>query len=476
MPSRENLFQLIKLLSPDERKYFTKTLSKQDNSEPVLLNLFKDLVKARNYEPDKLNKKYKSLRVLLSKLKKELLEAMRVKRLDKDIDNKIFCHMKDYQFYYEKGFLKSATKSLEEAKKLAVAYEKTGTTLEIVKEEMRLRMEQGTSELKETLEGLVKENQELMGVLSSEVEAMNRYYTLFAKFRVDGKNDEPGELPFPDVDRNTSSFYSQHYKLNSNMIHCRLELDFSGTEEQLRKMVECWKSQDKVRLESIWSYKKLLGNFATILVYQGKFEEGLSIVEELEKLPLINFNDDAETFQAIAQVRLLWALNAGLDIPLEDFLKEMDKGLRKYTSKINPGRKLSIWYNMFILCLFKSDLKRARFWMDQILTHKKLKVKKEDLYATRLLRLLLEIDSGNLELLESALKSTYVLFHRADMLDDLCQTTFRFVKVILKYGLGHLQKHLADFNNELDQLEKEGNQDITSGFRAVVQWVEERRL
>lgn len=474
MPTRENLFQLIQLLAADERKYFIKTLNKSDNSNPVLLNLFKDLVRADKYQPEKLEKKYKSLRAQMSKLKKELLEAMRVKSLDKDVDNKIFCLLKDFQFYYKKGFLKSATKSLEEAKRLSIAYEKTGTTLQIVREEMRLRMEQSTKELKGTIDELISERNHLLQILTSEEDAMITHYSVFSRLRVDSYDKGKEGIPFPSPDEEPCSFYTRSYRNNANAVYCHLTRDFEGAMKHFRKLVLEWKGQDLVRDERKDLYQKILGNFALLCVAQGAVEEGLQIVKEMEELSSTSFNDMAENFQAIALVRLIWALNADPEINLDKLLEDLDKGFKLYDAKINPARKLSLWYNMFLLCLFKGEIKKARSWMDQILSHKKFKVNRETLFSIRLLGLLLEYDAKEYELLENHHNNTYVLFYRNNLLDDFSGAVLKFIKAALKDFSGDHLDILQELRETLVQLDESGFQSSISGFEAVRRWVSEK--
>ena len=474
MPSRENLFQLIKLLTRDERKFFLKYLDRYEGSDSAYVSLFKDLDRAKSYSAEKLEKKYKSYRVLISKLKRRLLDAMRQMEIEEDIDNQIFCQMQDFHFFYRKGFLRHASKSLSEAKKLSISYEKTETTLKIMAEELRLSMEIETNQLESKIAELVKEKEEWLRVLEGEGRAKKEYYKLFAEFRAKGVLNEPREIPFPDPSKGRQSFTVMHFRNNANVIQSRMNMDFPETENHLRKLVGVWRAQEQVKEEYLSNYKKILGNFATILISNGKWTESLEIIKELEELPSRNFKDRAETFQAVAQARLLLALNGGQDYSVSTLVTYLNEGLKKFETEITLARRLSLWHNTFLVCLYEKEIETARIWMQEIINHKKYQLKKQDHYVIRLCGPLLEYDAKDYDDLEDTINATYVYFQRNKYHDDLCQAVFRFVRSVLKNVSGDHTHYLGQFEEDLNRIEPDSLQEATPGFQAVAGWVSKR--
>ena len=472
MPARENLFQLVKLLTADEEKFFIRYLGKYKGSESVL-RLFKDLRQGSHFKPGELEKKHNSLRVLKSKLKKELLEAMRVKRLKSDAENKIFCHIKDYRFFYEKGFLFHGSKSLEAAKELAIEYEKTGLLMLILKEEMRIRMELNESTLKDEMELLIEKSQTALDTIVEETQAINTYYRLFLKSRSGDAKTDLKERPYREV-KAEESFESRFYKLNANTVHASLKRNYPEARSYVRQLVEQYRAHDQIRQEQIVVYKRLLGNHATLSFALGDFGESLSLVQEIKLLPIGNLKDEAEVFASSALVQLLWALNHPDQGPFSALVDELMEGTAKFETQINLGRRLSLWYNLSWLCFFEDDFEKSRLWMDKILKHKRFKVKQKDIFGIRISQLLLEYEEGNMDLLEFSLTNAKAFFRRNKILDEYSRGVFRMFSAILKSNLKSRGPVFESFLEELEDLSKAEITPSVSGFWEVRRWVEEK--
>ena len=122
----------------------------------------------------------------------------------------------------------------------------------------------------------------------------------------------------------------------------------------------------------------LLSNYALYLFPTGDLDGVSTVLAEIERLggmarseaatsgrggsesSPIGFNHQAETFQNIANLKILLQLNSLKREGLEELLTTIEEGLLLYESKINAARQFTIWFNMMLICLIHAEYERCR--------------------------------------------------------------------------------------------------------------------
>ena len=389
-PSEKDfLFALIKSL--DEREYgFVLSFARKGKYKATQKEkLLSDMRKQKEYNPKLLRPKYKQYNVLRFHLKNMIFQALRLFHEEANADQRIEIHIRNEMILYQKGFFHESEREYNRAIGLAIEYQNLGMILKLYQIKIFRVQELKTRDLVPVIKNLCTEIMSVLGIYSQQLKAFQTYQELFAAYRTeDGSSPEPidqaSSLKPDEID-----FYRQFYIHSADGLKAHLNGDIHQAILITEKMVKLFEDVPAIKEENHLKYKVLLSNLGVLSIGVQDYDKVAEIIEKFKSGKENTFNEEAEVFQNLIHLELLLMVNEKKYEGAEDLTQRAEAGMTKYGAKVNAARKLSIWYNLLLLYMIKEDYRAAHKMVNQIIDHKRLQVRKEVQYTTRLLELII---------------------------------------------------------------------------------------
>jgi len=491
MPTQEELFQLIKSLTPSEKRYFKVNASKGGDAKSNYMELFEAMdAQKEEYDEQKLKTKHskkpfvKYLSAEKKQLREQVMKQMRAYRTELSIDNRIYELLQDERFYRDKGLKGLREKTLSKAKDLAAKYERFYLSHEILERELlfveefeeqsltepvlRLLMEQRQLAVNQnTLSELDSKNREIFTAFRSGEDTKNPITTHRLETAIAGVEIFRGKLGNSFLLQ--SMFYTAHFNYHS----------FFGNHqdsyEYCEKQYSLFSENPHFKQERPINYKICVANLISRARLANKTERFLELIEELKGLESTNYNEDGEVFQNVCFLEHLHYINIGDFEKAEALVPEIEDGLKKYTNKINKARYLSFVYNIMVMYFLMHRFKEAAVWIDKILEDKS-EIKQGVTTASLILLPIIHYELGHYELVENFTRSAYRHLKSKKRL-------YAFEKLMINYlnkmpfsiDNVEFEEKLEVLSKELEGLFKNENEKTTFGMEEVSLWVRSKQ-
>lgn len=397
MRERDNdfLHELVQSLDENELRFCIDLAEKSTRKRPEkVLELLQDLRKSKEYNPQRLRTKYKSLEVVKFKLKQHILRALRLLDNQQSVDQEISTHLANEGILYRKGIYDQARRELDQARKLAEEHQRMGRLLEVLQLEQLRCLETETRSLEEEIARNRHYIIEVMHRYEEEILAITQYQQRFSSYRTQDRPLDP-ELPAPVIRQPLQpTFNTTLYNALTASLIARTQGDFRTARLEVKKAIDLFNAHESIKASQLSKYKILLANYAVYLIPEREFAEIRAIVVELQQIEDRSYNEQAESFQNTMHIRLLLMLNTLDFADLEETARAVVDGMDLHGDKVNAARKLAMWHNLFTLYFIQEDYKSALNCSRRIIEIKKDQVRKEIQYTTRLMELiaLMELD------------------------------------------------------------------------------------
>jgi hypothetical protein len=490
MKSQDDLHDLVKSLTPAEKRYFKVTAGKTSGKEGNAIQLFDALDGLDEFDDDKLRKKLKGATFLkhLSAEKGNLydaiMRAMRGYYAEKSVDTRIFELMQEEVFLRGKGLNELRERTLERAEALARKYEKYTYLLEILIAQKDLITEFEEKRLTERVRQKLEEIEEVVDLQSSfaRLTIISSEIFVFVRSGIDLKNESNRQHleSLADgirahVNRLRGSFRLS-MKYHAALSHYYGSVgDRAKCFEHARQTLEMCEANPEMMKEEGQLFKTTLANYLTRAhAYQdySRFEEKLAI---LKKLPADNFYAEGEVFQNVYFVEHLYYINASRFEQAEALVPIIEQGLITYARKVNRSRVLSFTYNIMVMYFLMHRFKEARVWSERLLDEKS-DIRQDMQTANRILYPIICYELGKFDILDNITRSAYRYLLAQQRLHEFERLVIRYLQTM------PFTANEKEFNQKLEAFVADlavfkGAEDFkrTSGFEEVELWIRSKK-
>lgn len=471
MNERDELIDLIYSLSPPEKRYIRIFAEKHlIGNQNIYLNLFDKLltVHAPSNALKKISSSHKNY------LFNFILKAMRSFHEGKNVDIMLKELLINVHFLFEKKLHKQASKQLRRAKELAKQFDKQNILLEILQWETSLQLEYINKQQREKLAG---SHAEIVGVLTNIHQDwpfifLQQEMLLFDQMKQPLTDDERKNYAaqleqLVAVARSSSRFDPQHHAFfalalyHSNL--CEYALSANAYEELLA-LWEKWPV--RLEAESIL-YKKIISNYLVVCHHLERFDKYPILLELIRSIPCRNVEEEAEQFQHLQLLELLFLMNTDGYDRLGKFAEEIKEGLHRFRNKINKARELLFYHNMAIAFFLKHDWKASFEWLTKIINDEKSEHRIDIQNFARILRLVLWYEMGKHDLLEYELINAERFLRTRKSWQSFESLMVRHVNRLLSSEGKNRQKLFEQFQEKISSL----LHDKKMGIQEIYLWV-----
>lgn len=445
MAVTDDLFQLIRSLTPSEKRYFkihakTHVGDKYKNSYEKLFDALNYWTE-EEYDEQLFKRKHKgksfikNLSVEKNYLYELIMVTMRSFTNKKTIDQQINDLLLDEEFFRQKRLNKQRQKAIEKGKALAKEFEKLPALLTLLDRESTMQKEWKQNELEALSKESNIEEQEVLHLLQAHSRLRYLSNRLFMKVRINTNNSsadlktESLQLLTEPAVKNYEiglSFGCDYHYYRIQAMHYRIHRDLKQHclfSKQLFDLYEIHYPQQKQ--SNIHGYKIALYNYLNACFTVGNLSAFPALLEKAKSLPSSTKDEEGEDWQNHIHLQLIYLLNTGELEKATALRPEIDKGIARYKNKVNKARELALYYNLATAYFLCGNWVIAFNYYNKVLQDN-TDARKDLKYIAELLLAALQFELGNSDLTEYLRRNIERRFKDSAQYEGI-KTYFKFI-------------------------------------------------
>jgi hypothetical protein len=460
----KNLFDLIKSMNKNEKRYFKLNMAPSEHEDRKVLLLFDLINKQEHFDEDAILKKEPSLNpAQLSNLKaylyEKVLQSIRQFNAPKIEDIKIREQIDFAQVLFERRLYQLGKNCLSKAKKMAKAHTNLELQLEIIKLEKSILMqtidEDGTK-----VDNIISEVRSInsainnINIFSNLSIKLNSFYTRIGYIR--DKNDYLQAKEFfysklPEYKESELSISEKIYLFKLYVGYYFFIQDFDLGYAYSKKLENLFESSPSMIRTNTESYISALNSLLIAQYKLFKYHEFLNTNKKLQsvkQMSALNINENIR----IRLLKYYYMHEINHFFMTGDFIKGVDliqnQGTQAehFISLLDKHSAMILNYKIACLYFGAGNFSQAIRWMNKIINIANADIR-EDLHCfARIINLICHYELGNFDVINYYIISTYRFLFKKDDLH-------LFQKFILKF--------LKNLNSETN------NKELLEGFKQL---------
>jgi len=420
MKSKEDLFQLVQAMSKAEKRYFTLDAQKSGRESARYLELFRDISDMEEYDEAKLRDRFgKNLPSDKSYLYDAILRSMRDYRSANSRSARIKEMILDARYLYERGLYGQSEGRLREAKALAKELGDHLALLEINKEESKIASEGKEKNYRQVIEELIAEKEEEVALMMEEYKYLDSCYRLLGeltqRFQFNNDADKNRLIEkfafLQEPDTKVKSMQAERRYYQDLAMYNQLLGQTDKVFLYYSKVMEWWDNNPKYKDEEFYRFIIDVSNFLYALLTKRQYQHIPDLLRKLDQENPVYFHDRAILFQKVSVNKLIYYINTGAVDQLEKLEPDIEAGIHKYG--INPESAIAIMANLAIGLFMIEKYQKCEAWCRKLIkSSPKIKPKLDIQKGIHLLNLIAVLESGDLDKLENAIRSTSRFLHQ----------------------------------------------------------------
>lgn len=492
MKTSNPLFELIKSLTPAEKRYFKVYAQRHvKGEENNYVHLFNAIDKQSDYNEAKLLRKLekeafvKHFSAEKTYLYKLIMKAMNAYNLGKSIEAKIRELIGFATFSRKKRLYKQALKQLDKAKKMAVKYERYFYWINILHIETTIINYAHELQNQKRL----KNNQIEMKLAFEKAQLYNKYKQLFDEvFWQNNKglyatNEEQTayyqnilqnpllQSPCPLTDFRTQKLYYQILQICYLQTH-ETPLSYKCA----KKVVELYESQSHFMKNEMDNYISMLGNAIVSCYMLGDMDGLYQIIQKLRAVSTQDFNQEVKIFEISYNAEIAYYEHLRDYDKVSKLLVVIEQKLNKYENRIKQPSLLVWYYNLAGLYYSLQQFDSALKWINHFFDLHEEGVREDIFNKAIFLNLILHWELQNHRLLESLLRSASYYIRQKNHTYSFEKEVLAGFKKLLNLPIEAKKERQNLFQSLYDNL-LQIDEEVEKRFlksMIILQWLEEQ--
>lgn len=490
MRTSDDLFFLIKSLTPAEKRYFKRfSTIYSGNKDNNYLRLFEVINKQKEYDEEAIKRKFKKeafikqLTFTKNTLNNKILKSLRSFHeggKNTTIPFQLREALDEIMFLFEKGLFNQLGKNLKRAKKTAYKYEAFTDLLKLLDWETKLVKKVVDKNVKEQLQSIEAEERLVLEKIQNKKTYKDINNEIFAELKVKVGTRTVEEVAYftklidTPLLENEDRALSLEAKLLYNEIlgyyYWRVT-DFTLMFTHYKRIYDLWESHEILYKQRPREYKNILCNFLNACYQAQKLDYYPIILKKLRSLAKQRKVDKKDVFKSTCYHELLFYIakcefREGIKaIPL------ISKELDEIKENIHPSRLITVYYNISIIYFFSANFSASLTWIDHILGHPKVEARQDVQQIAKILQLIIHYELDNVDILDNLYRSTYrYLKQDQSVLEKTILKYLRKLIIINPLDKEEVQASLQEFKQELLAILEQVNRTLV--FSTVWVWLE----
>jgi hypothetical protein len=444
----KNLYDLIKSLNKNEKRYFTLVASASGSSEDKkMLLLFNHINKQSEFDENIILKKSPTLKpTQLSNLKaylfEKILQCIRQYNAEKIPDIKIREQIDFAQLLFERRLYALGKNSLRKAKKMAAAYNNLELQLEIIKLEKSVLMhilDDAPIEADKIIQEVQHINKQInnINIYSNLSVKLNSYYTKIGYIRNESEYLKVKEFYFstlPSINQSELSSIEKTYLYRLFVGYYFFIQDFDNGYLYSQKLVDLFESEKNLMLSGTEAYISSLNNLLIAQYRLFKFEDFIKTntkLQSVKDIGTLNINENI-------RIRLLkyfymheinrYFMTGEFNLGVEKIMKEQFEQIQTLTNMLDAHSELVMNYKIACLYFGAASFNNSLKWLNKIINTTNVDIR-EDLHCfARIINLICHYELGNFDVIKYYIISTYRFLLKKEDLHSFQKYILSFIK------------------------------------------------
>ncbi len=438
MKPSEDLFRLIKSLSPTEKRYFKRVAAQHVIGEGNnYVKLFSAIDRQEAYDEETIRKQFsgQSFTANLHVAKGYLYKLVKKSLLNYHAGSSADAELKDslrfIDILFEKGLYAECGKEIARAKALASKYEQQLASAELSAWEIELmKTAPGSGQTEKESERSYDELYSSLELHKNAMEYNHAISRIFFSRKSKGLTRSKGDLGTEELlggNRKPGSFRAKYYYYTCLLSHSFMRNDYKKAAEHMKKQVQLLEDHPHQIEERPRAYSSSLGNLVLCLHNLRRFKEIPSLIAKLKALntrsPLLN----REIYYTSSLQELDLYIDTGYFEKAGQLVREIDaRQDARDMRAVKKWDETHLHYSMAYACFGAGNYALAKKYINRIINDTST-IARSDLHCfARILNLLVHIELGDGDLLEYIVRSTYRYLYKRNKL-------FRFESSVLQF-------------------------------------------
>lgn len=487
----DNLFALIKSLSPSEKRQFSLYVGRIEvNTGSKFLNLFKVMSKLKKYDEEEILRSTNITKQQLSNVKAHLygqiLISLRLNPAHQSISIQMREQLDFAYILYRKGLYKQSLKILDKAKSTALQFEEKNIAFEILELEKVIESQYITRSIHNRAEILIKENEELIYLNSIASKLSNLSLQLYGKFLKMGyaRTQEESEAirkfyqdNLPEFEYASLGFREKLWLYKASLWYSFIRQDFLSCFKFSTKWIDLF--TEYPHLISIHPVSYLKGNHYLLeslfyLNHTRLFEQTLTKLED--SLRNRNIPDDDN----IAALSFLYVYSNKLNLRFmkgefsngEQLVEKIEKNIKKFKDRVDEHHVMVFYYKIASLYFGNGQPKKCISYLKKIIGNKTLEIREDLMCFARILNLVAHYEAGLDYHLEKHIISTYKFLIKMNDLHEVQKEMIKFLKHLPEVSPLEIKQEFIKLHSTLKRYEDHPFERRAFLYLDIISWLE----
>lgn len=490
---KENLFQLIKSLSKNEKGYFKKYASFHTMGDANNYVLLFDAISRRETYDEKVIKQElhptirpENFREAKTYLYEMLLKALDLYHSNSSRASRLRRLVHSVEILFNKALYEQCRIIIGKAERMALDVEKFDVLTELCDWKLKIINVESFKGIKEKdLDDLRAKEWEYYEKIKKTAQYKYFSASLFYKLRGNRHIRSKDEI---------TRLYS--HILNDELLKNETESDtlqvrfyrysmlgayyfISGEPEAslefYRRYFNIFENQPGLIHEYAHSYMVGLSNLVGAYLQLGKYTEAMAMVNKLEEIKPRTLRQEINLFLFINARKLGIFLNTLQLKKAMELIPFIDKGIARNSDKINITIIISFQFNIACVYFLSGDYKKALLRINQIIHLPAQNLAVDAQSFARILNLIIHYELGNTELLPHTIRSTYRFLIKKERLFEFENLLIRFMNRLQKnIREAELKLLFKEFKNECILLSKDPFEKKVFVYFDFISWLESK--
>lgn len=488
--SSDNLHQLIRSLTTNEKRYFKMYMQKNIRHDNRIFDIIFDAIdKQDEYDESELLKKFegkpfvKQFALTKTRLYEQVLRSLHTLYDDSSIDAELKQDLHFVEILFRKTLYKQAEKLLYHTRKKALKHERISSLIEISMWQKKLAEKAGyTGEAAKQIEEIVSHDSwlaEQLSTFNSLWNAKSKVFSLLNKSAAKNKLEQELHLFREQFERinydslTVENKFIYHHTLSACYFGLNHYSDcyshLVANEELISANALLFKDEPNV-------YFSVLSNLIFICNRLSKNEEATSALRKLKHVNEVfdtANNEDLQLrhFNTLSSAEItLYRLTGNYTAALEA-LPQIESSLGKFGDKLNHIRKAFYYFNLSAVYLANGKLSQALKWCNELLNDRGIDEQEKIRQYALAFSMLIHYDLKHTDLLPSISKQL-----ERQLKDSGVNPFFSaFIELAAQLNEGVNERQaITQFRSALQSAEEKGTEAHAFEYFDFCRWAESR--
>ncbi len=497
MPNQniDPIFQLIKSLTPSEKRHFRLNTNKSGSSEDLkFLQLFDALEQQDTLNETQILKQVPSIKKtqlanLKNNLYKHLLSSLRTFHAPQNLDIQLHEQLDYARVLYNKGFYQQSLKILEKVKVLALEYELPHIALTAIDFEKLIESQYITRSLSGRAEDLTQQATQVSSHIYRMHQLSNVALRLYGHYLKVGlaRNQEDYESitaffleNLPEIDYQNAGFYEKLYFYQAHVWYHLMTQDLKACYRYAQKWVDLFDEYPHMKERRPVLYIKGMHNLLNALynlLYHSKFVQVLQQLEEFADDPKRRSNANIDTLlflyiytNKINAYFLEGKFTEGLKV-----IPGVLKNLEGFQAQLDPHRMLVFYYKIASLYFGSGDFKKAIEYLNKVIHHSNTSLREDLQCFARILNLIAHYEAGyDDDALDYQIRTVYHFLGKMDNQQQMQVEIFRFLRNVGNIAPNQVREAFITLKEKLIAISENPYERRPFMYLDIISWLESK--